>query len=432
MRTAPYAIAALLLTTLSVAACGNADPPTNENTAARFDPIIGGTLDNDSSHDGVVLLFNQSGGGMCTGAIISQSGQKGVVLTARHCVSETVHEYVTCQNDVAGDHNPSSIYVLKGTSPTGQQDMIGTGEKLFHAGGVSLCDADIAVMVMSQTVSGVQPLRVRIDSNAYQIGETFTAIGYGLTNPNNDYTAGRRYIREDVSVTDLGPKYYGLYEREFLGTTSICSGDSGGPAISAQYAVMGVTSRGGDCYGSDNIWTRPDGFKDLLDDAMIYANSMYMDEDGALHDGTGTVGTGGSGGTGGAGGTGGTGAAAGMGGSGGEGGEDSGVGGTGGDATEPSCGDLGPCPPGATCVIDPNTGEHACGMTCNESIACPEGAVCSPELGVCVQAGSSTNNDDTGSDGSCSVSRPKGQGGTGAAAGLLLLMGTALLRRRRS
>lgn len=441
MRIAPHAIWMLLASSLAAACATQGESPRPEETDQRFDPIIGGVLDTDTTHDGVVLLYNQ-GGGMCTGALISQPGEKGVVLTARHCVSKTNQEYVTCTNDVAGDYSPGGIYVLKGTSPS-QSSVIGSGSKLFHVGGTSLCNADIAVMVMKSSVSGIEPVKVRVDSSAYYEGEKFTAIGYGLTNPNNYNSAGRRYLRENVSVTDLGPKYYGLYDKEFLGTSSICSGDSGGPAISDGYAVIGVTSRGADCYGNDNIWTRPDGFKDLIDEAVAFAGSSYMDEDGVLHDGSGSGGSGGSGGTGGAGGSGGSGGAAGGGGTGGiggtggenpatggTGGEEPGTGGTGGEEPLPSCGDLGPCPPDATCVVDPATGQAACGMTCNDAIACPEGAVCDPGLGVCVRddSGSAASNDESGSDGGCSMSTSRT--GAGATA-LIALFGLLAMRRRR-
>ncbi|HPB98419.1 MAG TPA: S1 family peptidase, partial [Polyangiaceae bacterium] len=269
MRSAQ--LLSLLSLTLLPVACGAEDPlPPPESTGQHTEPIIGGTLDSDSSHDGVVMLYTQDGA-LCTGSVISQPGQKGVVLTARHCVSNVVSEYVTCKNDVSGDLYPGSIYVLKGTSPN-ENSIIGRGEKLFHTGGTSLCDNDIAVMVLQDSLSGVQPLRVRKDKQTF-IGETFTAIGYGLTNPNSQYSAGKRYLRSNVQVTDFGPKYYGLYEKEFLGTVSICQGDSGGPAVSSDYAVMGVTSRGGDCNGNTNIWTRPEKFIDVIDQAVTYAGS---------------------------------------------------------------------------------------------------------------------------------------------------------------
>lgn len=431
MRIAPCVSVLMLASVLP--ACGNQDPRTlTEDTDQRSEPIIGGVLDSDTSHDGVVLLYAQSGG-MCTGSIISQPGQKGVIITARHCVSNVVSEYVTCQNDVSGDLNPGSIYILKGTSPN-ENNVIGRGEKLFHVGGTSLCNADIAVMVMQGTVSGIQPLRVRTEKST-AIGEKFMAIGYGLTNPDVQYSAGRRYIRENVSVTDLGPKYYGLYEREFLGTTSICQGDSGGPAISSDYAVMGVTSRGGDCYGNDNIWTRPDGFVELVDEAMVYAGSTYQDEAGNLHDGTGAGGTGGSGGAGGTGGTGGSGGTAGTGatgGAGGTGGDTPGTGGT--ENPGPSCGDQGPCPPDATCVVDPASNAQVCGMTCNDAIPCPQGAVCDPSLGVCVHEETvPTSNADSGasSDGSCGVVSPRGSAKGGLAGLVLVGLGLTALRRRR-
>jgi MYXO-CTERM domain-containing protein len=189
---------------------------------------------------------------------------------------------------------------------------------------------------------------------------------------------------------------------------------------------MGVTSRGASCYGNDNIWTRPDKFRDLINQAITYANATYLDEDGNVQDGTNTGGTGGTGGTAGMGGTGGSSGEAGSG------GVDPGTGGTGGDIEPvPGCGNSGPCGPDSTCLVDSTTGDGICGRTCNEDLPCVEG-VCDPTLGVCVTEGPQPKaaDGDAGSDGSCGVSSPRGNK-SGVAGLMLLLLGAVALRRRR-
>jgi S1-C subfamily serine protease len=62
-----------------------------------------------------------------------------------------------------------------------------------------------------------------------------------------------------------------------VGTQSICQGDSGGPAISAQGAVIGVTSRGADCYGDDNYWTGTNKFKWLIDQVVTAAGTVITE-----------------------------------------------------------------------------------------------------------------------------------------------------------
>lgn len=103
-------------------------------------------------------------------------------------------------------------------------------------------------------------------------------------------------------------------------------GDSGGPAISGN-SVIGIAARVDDCYGGTGVWTRPEGFLDLVDDSFREACASFVDEDGVLHppdpapgcpgDNSGSAGGGGaagSGGVAGSGGEGGTGAIAGSGG----------------------------------------------------------------------------------------------------------------------
>jgi len=124
----------------------------------------------------------------------------------------------------------------------------------------------------------VTPLPVRLEA-AYAKGEKFRAIGYGLTDQNDENSSGVRYYRDDVQMTSV-------LSNEFIGTRSICSGDSGGPAISQKGAVIGVTSRGADCNGDDNLWTRVDKFESLIEEAVGYAGGTFRDEDGVTHGGT--------------------------------------------------------------------------------------------------------------------------------------------------
>ncbi len=419
-----YPFAALLLA-LGATACGStpASDSADEPTTKRFDPIVGGVVDDASSHDAVVMVYNEKAGAMCTGTVISQDGQKGVVITARHCVSQVNSEYVTCNNDVGNDYPATDLYVVSGSDPMhGSYRVLGTGDKIFHTPGTSLCNGDFAVVVLQETVSGIVPLRVRTNPDAYKAGEHFTAIGYGLTNPNNNNSSGRRYLRQDVTVTSLGPTIGMVYSNEFLGTASICSGDSGGPAVSANWAIMGVTSRGANCYGNDNIWSRVDGFKDVIDEAMTYANATYVPEDGAPPWPGDTGGTGGSSGAGGSDSSGGSGGQGSL-----------GSGGTGGTTVTPtpSCNDFGPCPTGSRCITDPASGQRTCVAACDAQSSCPDGSSCDPQQGVCVASPSTAAAMDqpVSVGGGCSVAR--GRSSQGAAALLVAALAWFSARRRK-
>ncbi len=428
MRIPTLLLPVVVLTLLP--SCGSAPEPSRDLAARRFDPIVGGVADNDALHDAVVMVYNAAAGALCTGTIISQSGERGVVVTARHCVSEVVSEYVTCKNDVGDDYAPDELYILKGSNPTHSNTAyLGNGEKIFHTPGTSLCNADFAVIVMHENVSGIVPLRVRTSADAYVVGEKFTAIGYGLTNPNHDYSSGKRYLREDVTVTALGPKIGVVFSKEFQGTASICSGDSGGPAVSADWAIIGVTSRGASCYGNDNIWTRVDSFKDTIDEAMAYAGSTYVVEEGAppWPDDIGDAG--GSGGAAGAAGAGGSSGAGDMGTGG---GDISATGGSGGSIAPPEpvrCGSDGPCAVGSVCVEDPATGNARCVASCSATRPCNDGTTCNLTAGLCTgpaESGPAIDGDVSVTGGCAASTAPVPRH-----AGAWLAAATAWLIRRR-
>lgn len=413
MRLAPSLAATLIL---SSAAWSCSQPAPNADRSdlhtIRTQPIVGGTIDDDPAHDAVVMIYASEAGAMCTGSVISQPGERGVVLTARHCVSHVVSEYVTCVNDVSDDFSPESIGVAKGVDPSySGAAIIGNGEKIFHTPGTSLCNADFAVVVLDSPIVGIKPLRVRIDPTSYAVGEMFTAIGYGLTNPNAGQSAGTRHLRGSVKVTRLGPWAGVVDDKEFIGTSSICSGDSGGPAVSAAWAVIGVTSRGADCYSDDNLWTRVDGFKATLDEAMAYARSSYVAEDGTVQ-GKGEIMD--------------TGSQSGHG----QGPNDSANpdAQVGNGTWEASCGDLGPCPRGTFCIA--SGGKATCSAVCNANVPCPEGSTCDLPSGVCRETSPSEQAASAGqSTGGCRLAVGRSRSRDGLA--LIAIAAIALTARRR-
>ena len=263
----------------ALSSCSDPGAVATEPVHHRFDPIVGGYPDTDPAHDAVVYL--KSTGGGCSGSLISQPGQTGVILTARHCVSHVLSEYVTCDQDFDVDMIPSTIKVFAGHDP---DRLIGRGSRILHNGGSSLCNNDIALLILDRPVFDITPLRVRLDTST-RVGETFRAIGYGRRDDSRYAPFGQRYARDDVEILRLGPPggtYLG--EHEFVGGPSTCPGDSGGPAVSKHFAVVGVASRGSSpCSTSNGVWGEPNGYLLLLERAMFRAGSGFLDENGTLH-----------------------------------------------------------------------------------------------------------------------------------------------------
>jgi secreted trypsin-like serine protease len=102
-----------------------------------------------------------------------------------------------------------------------------------------------------------------------------------------------------VPILDVGPSE-DTPSNEFVVGEAICSGDSGGPALSEQGAVIGVVSNGGNgnfdpdrpelgCIGPDttNTYTRLAPFDELIAEAFELAGAkptLESDTDTVLAD----------------------------------------------------------------------------------------------------------------------------------------------------
>lgn len=225
-----------------------------------------------------------NGMSMCTGSLLAPK----LVLTARHCVAKTA-ESAACDEQgnpigsggVSGDNDPSTLYVFTGTKlPFGQSHVTpaATGAQIVDDGSTNLCNHDIALLVLDKEIIDMPIIPVRVDSDV-QEGELVTSVGWGVT--DKESTPSVRQQRAEVAIKVVGPAKssgFPVPPNEFEVGESICSGDSGGPAIADTGAVVGIVSRGGNgqqpdqnnpsatCVGTSasNLYTKLSPFKDLL------------------------------------------------------------------------------------------------------------------------------------------------------------------------
>lgn len=256
-------------------------PGDDERSSSVASAIVHGT-ESDATQDATVLVMHydalskgEGAASACTGTLLAPR----LVLTARHCVALT-DPTAACDaqgNALAGgvvesDREPSTLYVFSGNQRP--NFITGTarpsrGKEIVSSGAKTLCNNDIALLVLDRDLAGAKISPIRLDAKPTK-GEVVTVVGWGIA--ENDPNPETRRQRADVPVVEVGPAE-GLAPSEFRIGEGTCQGDSGGPAIAPSGAVLGALSRGGNgsggggvdgCLGGTNIFTSVAGHADLV------------------------------------------------------------------------------------------------------------------------------------------------------------------------
>lgn len=318
------AVSTLFLLAATMLGCSDATDATDATGAAegatdahrsQASAVIRGDASGEDL-DAVVLVgaMSAAGPGLCTGTLVAPN----VVLTARHCVSQTGDGGFACLEDgtlvsatgtnggkILADYRADRLTVFTGAKRpafNGPPPVAARGKAIVHDGATSICGHDLALIVLDRNIEGAKILPVRLDA-PIRAGELVTAVGYGATESVN--LPSTRQQRSGIEVLRVGPfagngRESPVPSNDFVVGESICQGDSGGPAISEETnAVIGVVSRGGNgvfppsdgstpplgtyCTGAAtrNFYTKVSAFKDVFAEAFAQAGAAMWVEGAA-------------------------------------------------------------------------------------------------------------------------------------------------------
>lgn len=215
------------------------DDQRAEHLATRSDAIISGRV-SGADQDAVVLLYQAARNETCTGTMVAPN----LLVTARHCVGDanedgTVTDYPASELRVFVGIDALSALRADETKPStrGKELVVPMSRTLYP---------DVAYVVLEDSLS--TPIAAIRLARGVGVGETVGVIGYGL-----DETGKRppqRMQRGGLIVSQIGPGRSPIGERiahgELVFGEAACSGDSGGPAFSAETgALVAVASRVG-------------------------------------------------------------------------------------------------------------------------------------------------------------------------------------------
>lgn len=264
----------LVLGLLGCSALNDTEPSPR---LTKSQAVLGGEP-SDNEAVMMVLSTRRDSISLCTGSLIAPR----LLLTARHCVSTYIDGDFSCTLDgeidlsrrrtpanageMAAVLDGSAVSIYRGREPDFSAPS-SVGLQVLAPETTSICRNDIALVVLDQDLDlPVLPLQL---SSVPRPGELTTVVGYGT----NEQMINHRRERSGVTVLAVGQSEFfdtqgQALPRTFVVERSVCPGDSGGPALSAETGeIVGVFSfYRGDCHSSEtrNFFSQLAPYRELI------------------------------------------------------------------------------------------------------------------------------------------------------------------------
>ncbi len=218
----------------------------------------------DRGRDPSVVAVIADGSRVCAGALVAPD----MIVVPRHCLA-TSADARCCPTGSASAAlvTPAHVQIATGDESV-HFDYGPHGSAIFVRDGTSVCEADVAFVVLDTPIKTIKPLAIRPHGIAQ--GDVVRTITFVENEAQTNTPTRTKVVRDQLLVLASEPNVF--YARELP-----CPQGGGGIAVDPTSGdIVGLFSRHGPtCEGTDvyNVYSRADTFLELFEVALHWRGS---------------------------------------------------------------------------------------------------------------------------------------------------------------